>query len=155
MQIRLPSKKPSMPSTITEVAVECTPLDVLRGCICYWGRNETASIRHVNDSNGIVIGQSRSGSESIHYHMVPEEREGTKKKVQTISIDGGDSLDLTSAFKLQFGDEVTEEILALGEIEVIATELMSGCWQFNTQMSLVSLTDFNLKNTAFWTVLTS
>jgi hypothetical protein len=50
---------------------------------------------------------------------------------------------------------VTEEILALGEIEVIATELMSGCWQFNTQMSLVSLTDFNLKNTAFWTVLTS
>lgn len=59
--------------------------------------------------------------------MVPEEREGTKKKVQTISIDGGDSLDLTSAFKLQFGDEVTEEILALGEIEVIATELMSGC----------------------------
>jgi hypothetical protein len=60
--------------------------------------------------------------------MVPEERNGTKKKVQTISIDGGgDSLDPTSAFKLQFGDEVTEEILALGEIEVIATELISGC----------------------------
>jgi hypothetical protein len=73
-----------------------------------------------------MIGQSRSGSESIHYHT--QRKEGYKKEVQTISIDGGgDSLDLTSAFKLQFGDEVTEEILALGEIEVIATELMSGC----------------------------
>ena len=46
--------------------------------------------------------------------IVTEERKGTKKEVQTISIDGGGgNVDPTSVFKLKFGDEVTGDIPAL------------------------------------------
>jgi hypothetical protein len=50
-----------------------------------------------------------------------EERKGTKKVVQTISIcAGGNAVNPASSFELKFGDEVTDDILALPIVEAHA-----------------------------------
>ena len=102
-------------STIAKVAVERTSLDIFGGCACtiYFLEDETRL--HRGDMPMIQVDSSLVGAlgqtPSI---VVAEERKGTKKEVQTISVDGGgDNVNPTSAFKLKFGDDAIEDILVL------------------------------------------
>ena len=102
-------------STIAKVAVERTSLDIFGGCTwtIYFLEDETRL--HRGDVPMIQVDSSLVGAlgqtPSI---VVAEERKGTKKEVQTISVDGGGgNVDPTSAFKLKFGDDVTGDIPAL------------------------------------------
>jgi hypothetical protein len=103
-------------STISEVAVERTPLNILGGCTWTISFIEDETRLHRGDMpmiqvESLLVG---AGPDQIPSISVSEERKGTRKEVQTISIDGGgNNVDPTSAFKLRFGDDVTGEILAL------------------------------------------
>ncbi len=102
-------------STIARVHVERTPLDIVGGCTWSVSFLEDGSRAHRGDMPLLVIGSSLigtpDGSISI---VVAEERKGTVKEVQTITVDGGgNNVDPTSSFRLRFEGEETGDILAL------------------------------------------
>lgn len=103
-------------SSIARIHVERTPLDIVGGCTWTVSFLEDASRLHRGDMPELVAHSLLTGtpgeSPSI---VVTEERKGTIKEVQTITVDGGDgdNADLTSSFKLRFECEETGDILAL------------------------------------------
>eukprot|EP00804_Cyclotella_cryptica_P021433 CCRYP_005783-RA/>CCRYP_005783-RA protein AED:0.00 eAED:0.00 QI:831/1/1/1/1/1/3/2372/6166 len=102
-------------STIARVAVERSSLDIVGGCTWTISFLEDESRLHRGDMPLLQVESSLIGSPGqIPSIEVAEQRKGTKKEVQTISIDGGGGfVDPTSMFKLRFGDEVTGDIPAL------------------------------------------
>ena len=102
-------------STIARVHVERTPLDIVGGCTWTVSFLEDGSRTHRGDMPQLVADSfltgTSGGSISI---VVAEERKGTVKEVQTITVDGGGTnVDPTSSFKLRFEGEETGDILAL------------------------------------------
>lgn len=102
-------------STIARVHIERTPLDIVGGCTWTILFLEDGSRVHRGDMPLLVVDSfltgTLGGSTSI---VVAEERKGTIKEVQTITVDGGGAnVDPTSSFKLRFEGEETGDIPAL------------------------------------------
>jgi len=104
-------------STIARVNVERTPLDIVGGTTWTISFLEDGSMLHRGDMPLLVVDSSLltgtpDESPSI---VVTEERKGTIKEVQTITVDSGTgvNVDPTSSFKLRFEGQETGDILAL------------------------------------------
>ena len=104
----------ALPS-IARVHVERTPLDIVGGCTGTISFLEDGSRLHRGDMQLLVIDSSLVGTPGEVPSIVAiEERKGTEKEVQTITIDaGGSNVDPSSSFKLRFEGEETGDILAL------------------------------------------
>ena len=102
-------------SSIARIHVERTPLDIVGGCTWTVSFLEDGSRLHRGDMLELVATSFLTGtpgeSPSI---VVTEERKGTIKEVQTVTVDaGGGNVDPTSSFRLRFEGEETGDILAL------------------------------------------
>lgn len=102
-------------SSIARIHVERTPLDIVGGCTWTVSFLEGGSRLHRGDMLELVATSFLTGtpgeSPSI---VVTEERRGTIKEVQTVTVDaGGGNVDPTSSFRLRFEGEETGDILAL------------------------------------------
>ena len=103
-------------SSIARIHVVRTPLNIVGGCTWTVSFLEDVSRLHRGDMPELVAHSLLTGtsgeSPSI---VVTEERKGTVKEVQTITVHGGDggNVDLASSFKLRFEGEETGDILAL------------------------------------------
>ena len=102
-------------SSIARVHVERSPLDNVGGCTWTVSFLEDGSRLHRGDMPLLVVDSFLTGtpgeSPSI---VVTEERKGTNKEVQTITVDGGGAnVDPASSFRLRFEGEETGDILAL------------------------------------------
>ena len=103
-------------SSIATVHVERTPLDIVGGCTWTISFLEDGSRLHRGDMPLLVVDSSLIGTPGESPTItVAEERKGTIKEVQTITVDGGSgvNVDPTSSFKLRFEGEETGDILAL------------------------------------------
>ena len=95
--------------------MERSSLDIIGGCTWTISFLEDESRLHRGDMPLLQVESSLIGAPGqIPSIAVAEQRKGTNKEVQTISIEGGGGfVDPTSMFKLRFGDEVTGDIPAL------------------------------------------
>ncbi|KAL3774885.1 hypothetical protein ACHAW5_007303 [Stephanodiscus triporus] len=102
-------------SSIAQINVERTQLDIVGGCTWTVSFLEDGSRLHRGDMPELVVESFLTGTPGeIPSIVVTEERKGTIKEVQTITVDGGgDNVDPTSSFRLRFGGEETGDILAL------------------------------------------
>ncbi|KAL7537095.1 hypothetical protein ACHAXR_007582 [Thalassiosira sp. AJA248-18] len=102
-------------SSIARVDVDRTLLDVVGGCTWTVSFLEDGSRLHRGDMPLLVVDSSLTGTPGeTPSIVVAEERRGTQKEVQTITIDGaGSNVDPGSSFRLRFEGEETGDILAL------------------------------------------